>query len=106
MIEKWKFITLPEIIGKMVKGLVCVSFILISWSVAFTLHGGYQARSKDINFCCLPTSNNPSDIPPFYNSFQTVKGGLEYVVNMLIEHVSLVEGNAIGRKNDTSTCHT
>ena len=90
--------------GKMVKRLVCVSLILHSWSIAFTLHRGHSAKSKDMNFYCLLAY--PSDIAPFYNSFQTVKGGLEYVVNMLIEHVSLVEGNAIGRKNDTSTCHT
>ena len=57
-----------------------------------------------MNFYCLLAY--PSDVAPFYNSFQTVKGGLEYVVNMLIEHVSPVEGNAAGRKNDTSTCHT
>lgn len=90
--------------GKMVKRLVCVSLILHSWSIAFTLHRGHSAKSKDMNFYCLLAY--PSDIAPIYYSFQTVQGGLEYVVNMLIEHVSLVEGHAIGRKNDTSTCHT
>lgn len=48
----------------------------------------------------------PSNIASFYNSFQTIKGELEYVVNMLIEHVSPVDGHAAGRKNDTSTCRT
>ena len=88
----------------MVKRLVCVSLILHSWSIAFTLHRGHSAKSKDMNFYCLLAY--PSEIAPFYNSFQTVKGGLEYVVNMLIEHVSPVDGHAAGRKNDTSTCRT